>query len=108
MQAGGWCELEYLNDTERFGESYKEGQKLERFFSKLLSFIERQIFNRISKRVNFLLTRINDSKMETVAPGNKDKNEDGNWRQRVDNNGDYVFEKRISGTWTEANKIHGS
>ncbi len=46
--------------------------------------------------------------METVAPGNKDKNEDGNWRQRVDNNGDYVFEKRISGTWTEANKIHGS
>lgn len=107
MQAGGWCELEYLNDTENFGEGYKEGQKLERFFSKLLSFIERQIFNRISKRINFLLTRVNDSKVEIVAPGNKDKNEDGNWQLIVDDNGDLLAQKRISGTWETSEIYHG-
>ncbi len=100
--------MEYLKDTENFGKTFREGENLEGFFSKVLSFVERRIFNRISNRVNFLLTRVNDSRTEIVAPGNSDKNQDGNWRTRVNDNGDLVTEKRISGTWTEANKIHGS
>ncbi len=100
--------MEFLKDLENFGVGYQKGEELEGFFEKLISFVERRIFNRISKKVNFILTRINDSRMETVAPGNKDKNEDGNWRTRVDDNGDFVFEKRVNSVWVEANKIHGS
>ncbi len=98
--------MENLKDTEKF-IVYKKGEDLPRYISKLVSWIERFIFNRISKRINFLLTRVNDQQIEIVAGGNTDKNEDGNWRIR-ESNGDLVFEKRISGTWTEANKIHGS
>ncbi len=100
--------MEYLKDTENFGETYKKDDDLERFFWKLLSWIERRIFGRISKRVNFVLKRVQDSRIELIAPDNNDKNQDGNWAIEVDSNGDLIFEKRVSGTWTEANKFHGS
>lgn len=99
--------MDYLNNEENFGANYRSRENLENFFTKLLIFIERKIFSAISKRVNFLLTRINDSKLEIVADGNNDKDEDGNWRLR-ENSGDLVIEKRISGIWTEADKIAGS
>lgn len=98
--------MEHLKNTENFGMPYKEGEDLEGFFAKLISFIERRIFNRISKRVNFLLTRVNEQRMEIVADGNSDKNEDGNWRIR-ESSGDLVIEKRVSGVWTEVQKYHG-
>lgn len=98
--------MEYLKDAEKFGITFKEGEDLEDFFSKLLSFLERKIFNRTSKRVNFLLTRINDQKLEIIADGNTDKNENGNWRIS-ENSGDLVIEKRVSETWTEVRKFHG-
>lgn len=99
--------MEHLKDKEKF-IVYKDGEDLPRYIRKIVFWLEVHVFNRISKRVNFLLTRINDSRTEIVAPDNSDKDEDGNWRTRVTDNGDFVFEKRISGTWTELNKIHGS
>ncbi|KKL11191.1 hypothetical protein LCGC14_2548290 [marine sediment metagenome] len=98
--------MEYLKNLEDFGTAFKEGENLEGFFSKLVSFLERKVFNRISKRVNFLLTRINDQKLEIIADGNTDKNENGNWRIS-ESSGDLIIEKRVSGTWTEVRKFHG-
>lgn len=101
--------MENLKDLENFGIDFKEGEDdIEEFINDLVSFIERRVFNRISKRVNFLLTRINDQKVEMVADGNSDKDENGNWRTRVNTNGDFVFEKRVSDVWVEADKIAGS
>ncbi len=96
--------MEHLKDTEKF-IVYKEEEDLPTYISKLVSWIERTIFNRISKRVNFLLNRINDQKLEIVADSNTDKNEDNNWRIK-ESNGDLVIEKRVSGTWTEVRKFH--
>lgn len=92
--------MENLKDTENFGMTFKEGENLENFLAKFTSFMERRIFNRTSKRVNFLLTRINDQKLELIADGNSDKDEDGNWRFFLDSNGDLVIQTRLSGTWT--------
>ena len=91
--------MENLKDLENFGEEYKENENLEDFLANLVSFTERRIFNRTSKRVNFLLTRINDQKLEIIADGNSDKDEDGNFRN-IESSGDFLFQKRISGTWT--------
>lgn len=51
--------MENLKDTEKF-VVYKEGEDLPTYISKLVSWIERFVFNRISKRVNFLLGRLED------------------------------------------------
>lgn len=51
--------MENLKDTEKF-IVYKEGDDLPTYISKLVSWIERFVFNRISKRVNFLLMRLED------------------------------------------------
>ena len=51
--------MENLKDTEKF-IIYKEGEDLPTYISKLVSWIERFVFNRISKRVNFLLLRMED------------------------------------------------
>jgi hypothetical protein len=99
--------LEYLKDTEDFGSRYKEGEDVERFFGKLLSWVERRIFNRISKRTNFLLTRVNDQKIEIIADGNDDKNQEGNWREII--SGDDLLKQRYDGTtWITVEKWHGS
>ena len=98
--------MEYLKDTENFGTDYKKDENLPRFFEKLISFIERRIFNKISKRVNFLLKRVNDQKVEIIADGNDDKDEENDWRLR-ESSGDLVIEKRVSGVWTEVEKYHG-
>ncbi len=52
--------MENLKDTERFGSTYKEGEDLEEFLEKLQTWIERRVFDRTSKRVNFLLLRLED------------------------------------------------
>lgn len=100
--------MEYLKDTEKFIVYEKEKEDLPTYISKLVSWIERMVFNRISKRVNFVLKRIQDNRIELIAPGNNDKEQDNNWAIEVDSNFDLVFEKRINGVWTEANKIAGS
>ncbi len=98
--------MEYLKDTENFGVGYKQGEDLETFFSKLISFLERRVFNRVSKRVNFLLKRVNDQKLEIIATDNDDKDQNDNWRIR-ETGGDLVIEKRVSSVWTEVRKFHG-
>lgn len=98
--------MEYLKNVENFGETFKKGEDedlgrdLEEFFSDFIPFVERKVFNRTSKRVNFLLTRINDQKAELIADGNDDKDQDGNWRLFIDSNGDLIIQKRVGGTWT--------
>lgn len=52
--------MENLKDTESFGSTYNEGEDLVRFLEKFQAWIERRIFNCISKRVNFLLLRLED------------------------------------------------
>lgn len=54
------AEFENINDetVRRFLEDREEN--LSTYISKLVSWIERMIFNRISKRVNFLLLRMED------------------------------------------------
>ena len=52
--------MENLKDTERFGSTFNEGEDLEKFLEKLQTWIERRVFDRISKRVNFLLMRLED------------------------------------------------
>lgn len=59
--------MEHLKDIESFGATFKKGEDLKRFLEKLQSWIERRVFNRISKRVNFLLTRVIEQKIETVT-----------------------------------------
>jgi len=99
--------VENLSVTESFGANVKEGEDLERFLTKLIPYIERQVYEEISRRVNFLLTRVNDQKLEIVAGGNIDKDEDGNWRI-IENSGDLIIQKRVNSTWTNADKISGS
>ena len=87
--------------------TFKENEDLEGFFEKLLSWIERRIFNRISKRVNFLLTRVNDQKLEIIADGNNDKDQEGNWREII--SGDDLIKQRYDGTnWITVERWHGS
>lgn len=92
--------MEHLKDTENFGESFKEDEDLPRFIEKLVSWIERRIFNRISKRVNWLLNRINDNHNEIISPDNTGKEQDGNWRFRNDGT-DLKAERRESGSWVD-------
>ncbi len=98
--------MEHLKDTEKFGVGYKEGDELEGFSEELLSWIERRIYNKISKRVNFLLTRVNGQKLEIIADGNSDEDEDGNWKIII-SSGNLIVQKRISGTWITSETYHG-
>ncbi len=56
--------MEHLKDTEKFKTKFKKGDDLPAYLNKFVSWAERMVFNRISKRVNFLLTR-----METLEDG---------------------------------------
>lgn len=101
----GLSDFEDINNeaVKRFLMSREEG--LSSYISKLVSWIERMVFNRMSKRTNFLLTRINDQRLEIVADGNSDKNKDDNWRFFIDSSGDLVIQIRISSTWTSYIKV---
>lgn len=97
--------MEFAKVTRDFGQTFKEGDDIEKFLNDLVVFVEREIY--LARAVNFLLTRVNDQKFEFVASGNKDKDEDGNWRI-IESSGDLQFQKRVSGTWANADKILGS
>ena len=97
--------MEFLKGSENFGTGYKKGEDLESFFAKMISFLERRIFNRISKRVNYLLKRVNDGKVEIIPDGTNDKDTDGNWRLTTDTNGNLIIQENISGTWTDTGWI---
>lgn len=98
--------MEHLKDTEKFGVGYKEGENLESFFAKLVSFLERRIFNRISKRVNWVLDRQKDDTFEITKSDNAIET-DGNWRFNISGD-DLIVQKNVSGTWTTVWKYKGS
>lgn len=77
-----------------------------KLFDRLVDWIQRQNYYPTAKRLNFLLRRVNDNIVEITPEGNE-VNEDGNWRFYI-SNGDLMIQKRVSGTWTNANKISGS
>jgi hypothetical protein len=89
--------MENLKDTEKF-VIYKKGEDLPRYISKLVSWIERFVFNRIPKRVNWLLDRVFQNHYEIISPNNTGREQDGNWRIRNDGTNIKV-ERRESGTW---------
>lgn len=66
---------------------------------RLVDWIQRQNYYPVAKRLNYLLLRVNDDKVEITPEGNE-VNEDGNWRFFIDSNGDLIIQKRVSGTWT--------
>jgi len=100
--------LEFAKETEDFGTKFKEDDNIEEFLGELVSFVERRVFNKLSKKVNFLLTRVNDQKFEFVADGNDNKDQDGNLRI-INSNGNFLFQKRNgneeTGTWSNENRI---
>jgi len=98
--------LEHLKDTENFGTNFKEGENLEKFFEKLLSWIERRIFNRISKRINWILDRQKDDSLEITKEGNAI---DENGNLKIERNGDdWEVKIKSSGTWTTVWTFKGS
>ena len=80
--------MEHLKDTEKF-IVYKKGQNLVVYISKLVSWIERFVFNRISKRVNWLLDRVKDGGIE-IPPEGEVPGTDGSWRHRIVD-GDWIW-----------------
>ena len=99
--------MEYLKDIEFFGAAFKKGEDTEKFFMELVSFIERRVFNRISKRVNFLLTRLNDQRVELVSSDNDDKDQNGNFRI-TQSGDDWIAQIRSSDVWVTVWKFKGS
>lgn len=100
--------MEHLKDIENFGIPFKEGEDdVEEFLNELVSFVERRVFNRVSKRVNFLLTLLNDQRIELIKDGNDDKDQNGNFKIIQDGD-DWVAQIKSSGTWTTVWKFKGS
>lgn len=97
--------MEHLKDTEKF-IVYKEEEDLPTYVSKLVSWVERFIFNRISKRVNWVLDRQKDDSFEITKDGNA-IDEDGNLK--FERNGDnWEVQIKSAGTWTTVFIFHGS
>lgn len=67
--------------------------------SRIVEWVERNNYYPTAKRLNYLLLRVNDNKVEITPAGNA-VNEDDNWRFFIDSSGDLIIQKRVSGTWT--------
>ena len=48
-----------------------------------------------------LRNQVENAQIELVADGNLGFDEDGNWRIRIDTNGDLLIEIRASGSWVQ-------
>lgn len=96
--------MEHLKDTEKF-IVYKKDENLVEYIWKLVSWIERFVFNRISKRVNFLLDRSNDSHIELIKPGNTGSNQSGNVRLTFNSNNDIIMQYYSGTSWVDTGFI---
>lgn len=74
--------------------------------SRLVLWIKNKIYAVVSRRINWLLNRVLSEGFEFIVEGNE-PGADGNWRIIVVGD-DLVTQRRISGVWSEARKIHGS
>jgi len=66
--------------------------------SRLVRWIENEIYKIVSRRINWLLDRVFSEGIEIIPEGNK-PGDDDNWRIIVVS-GDLRIQKLISGTWT--------
>lgn len=97
--------MEHLKDKEKF-IIYKKEEDLSLYVSKLVSWIERKIFNRISKRVNWILDRQKDDTFEITKSDNAI---DSNGNFKIERNGDnWEVKIKSSGTWTTVHIFYGS
>ncbi len=97
--------MQHLKDKEKF-VIYKEEEDLPLYVSKFVSWVERFIFNRISKRVNWTLDRLKDDTLE-LTKSNQAIDTAGNWRFNI-NGDDLEVQRNVSGTWTTVWKYVGS
>ena len=81
-----------------FFPAAREGEELPEYSARLLRWIEKELYYRISKRINFLLDRSNDNFFEFVKDGNL-PGENGNWRIIADSAGDLKLQHLESGIW---------
>ena len=93
--------MDKLKTTEQFPAA-KEDEKLPEYSARLLRWIEKELFFRISSRINFLLNIAQDGTFEIIVDGNTD-GDDGNWRIDI-SSGDWIIQKRESGAWVDATK----
>lgn len=91
-------------DKLKVNEKFESGKldELPSWGKRLLIWIERDTFFKVSKRINFLLSRVNDNKLEIVAPGNTGEGQDGNWKFTIDASGNLIIQENILGTWTDS------
>jgi hypothetical protein len=98
--------VDNLNEKETFGSSFKEGDDAGKYSEELLLFIERKVYGRISRRVNFLLKMVNNQKLELIDDGNTDKDQNGNWKIAIIS-GDLKVQKRIDDVWVTSRTYSG-
>lgn len=97
--------MEHLKDKERF-ITYKEDEDLPNYVRKIVFWLEVHVFNRISKRVNWLLDRHKDDSFEITRTGNAI---DTNGNFKIERNGeDWEVKIKSGGTWTTVWIFYGS
>lgn len=107
--------MEALKQTERFKTFKRTEEKrvqddldnLAEYLRKLTPWIE-YLYAETTKRVNSTLNQTQASSLELIKPGNTGKNQDGNFRISIETGGDVISEIRVSGVWTEADRIKAS
>lgn len=90
--------MDNIVENQKF-ENTEEEEISPDLITRLVEWVEREIYYPKAKRLNFLLRRVNDNFLEITPEGNE-VNEDGNWRFFIDSNGDLIIQKRVSGVWT--------
>lgn len=88
--------MDNIVESQKFSNPVEDIDK--DLVGRIIDWIERQNYYPIAKRLNYLLLRVNDNKVEITPEGNE-VNQDGNWRFFIDSSGDLIIQKRVSGTW---------
>lgn len=107
--------MEALKQTETF-TTFKRSEErrvqqdldnLAEYLRKQLAWIE-YLYAETTKRINSILNQTQASSLELIKPGNTGKNQDGNFKISIETGGDVISEIRVSGVWTEADRIKAS
>lgn len=97
--------MDKLKETEFFPAA-KEEEDLPSWSRKLLRWLEKEVWFRISKRINWVLDRQKDNSFEITRDG-QGIDEDGNFK--IERNGDnWEAQIKSSGTWVTVFIFHGS
>lgn len=94
--------MDKLKSAEFFPDP-QEGESFEVYMPRLLRWLEKELWYKISKRINFLLDTVNDGNISLASDGIVhfgDEDTNGTWRLiRSGNN--WNMERRESGTWVK-------